>query len=211
MVHNSCTDPNSMLHSTTRLHISQYVKHLAKLLNTSSSLNTSPEKLLQRQQLWYSLTEGSDTTSVPVMRATPSVIHPPAPSLTQEAIEKIVEEFMGRQQQQQQQHTEQKRKQTKTCLACGQPKSRYENDGSSIHFFYHQGSVRYFYCSTNVFKTYSGDGLTNPRMPFQDFMETEFFQRELGATKKRVEARGQHYICIYAFSRRFYPKRLTVH
>ncbi len=28
-------------------------------------------------------------------------------------------------------------------------------------------------------------------MPFQDFMETEFFQRELGATKKRVEARGQ--------------------
>ncbi len=191
MVHNLCTDPNSMLHSTTRLHISQYVKQLAKLLNTSSSLNTSPEKLLQRQQLWYSLTEGSDTTSVPVMTVTPSVIHPPAPSLTQEAIEKIVEEFMGRQQQQQQQHTEQKRKQTKTCLACGQPKSWYENDGSSIHFFYQQGSVRYFYCSTNVFKTYGGDGLTNPRMPFQDFMETEFFQRELGATKKRVEARGQ--------------------
>ncbi|XP_073673185.1 uncharacterized protein [Garra rufa] len=42
MVHSSCTDPNSMLHSTTRLHISQYVKHLAKLLNTSSFLNTSP-------------------------------------------------------------------------------------------------------------------------------------------------------------------------
>ncbi len=183
MVHNLCTDPNSMLHSTTRLHISQYVKQLAKLLNTSSSLNTSPEKLLQRQQLWYSLTEGSDTTSVPVMTVTPSVIHPPAPSLTQEAIEKIVEEFMGRQQQQQQQHTEQKRKQTKTCLACGQPKSWYENDGSSIHFFYQQGSVRYFYCSTNVFKTYGGDGLTNPRMPFQDFMET-VLSKGTGSHKK---------------------------
>ncbi|KAA0714577.1 hypothetical protein E1301_Tti018617 [Triplophysa tibetana] len=47
MVHNSSTDPNSMLHPTTKLHIAQYVKHLAKLLNTSSSLNTSPEKLLQ--------------------------------------------------------------------------------------------------------------------------------------------------------------------
>lgn len=197
MVHNSCTDPNSMLHSTTKLHISQYVKHLAKLLNTSSSLNTSPEKLLERQQLWYSLTEGSDTTSVPVMTVTPAVVvHPPAPSLTtpltHEAIEKIVEEIMVRQQQQQQQqqHTE-KKKQTKTCLACGQPKSRYENNGSSIHFFYQQGSVRYFYCSTKVFKTYSGEGLTNPRMPFQDFMETEFFQRELEITKKRVEEKGQ--------------------
>ncbi|GAA6085636.1 uncharacterized protein LOC113642200 [Tachysurus ichikawai] len=41
---------------------------------------------------------------------------------------------MERQQQQQQQQPEQ-RKQTKTCLACGQPKSRYENDGSSVHFF----------------------------------------------------------------------------
>lgn len=124
MVHNSITDPNSMLHSITRLHISQYVKHLAKLLNTSSSLNTSSEKLHERQQLWYSLTEGSDTTSVPVMTVTPAVIHPPATSLTHEAIGKIVEEIMERQQQQQQQHTEQKKKQTKTCLACGQPKSR---------------------------------------------------------------------------------------
>ncbi|XDV21805.1 hypothetical protein PO909_026825 [Leuciscus waleckii] len=93
------------------------------------------------------------------------------------------------QQQQQQQHTE-KKKQTKTCLACGQPKSRYENDGSSIHFFYQQGSVRYFYCSTKVFKTYSGEGLTNQRMPFQDFMETEFFQRELEATTKGLRRKG---------------------
>lgn len=65
MVHNSCTDPNSMLHSTTRLHISQYVKHLAKPLNTSSSLNTSPEKLLQRQQLWYS---GQRVVTLPLFR-----------------------------------------------------------------------------------------------------------------------------------------------
>ncbi|KAL1268446.1 hypothetical protein QQF64_033809 [Cirrhinus molitorella] len=200
MVHSSCTDPNSMLHSTTRLHISQYVRHLAKLLNTSSSLNTSQEKLVETQQLWYSLTEGSDTTSVPVTTVTPAVMLPPAPPpttpMTHMAVEKIVEEIMERQQQQlqqqqQQQPTEQKKKQTKTCLACGQPKSRYENDGSSIHFFYQQGPVRYFYCSTKVFTTYSAEGLTNQRMPFQDFMETEFFQREPEATKKRVEEKGQ--------------------
>ncbi|GAA6084800.1 uncharacterized protein LOC113072108 [Tachysurus ichikawai] len=41
-----------------------------------------------------------------------------------------------------------------------------------------QGPVRYFYCSTKVFKAYSGEGLTkDPRMAFQNFMETEFFQR----------------------------------
>ncbi len=48
MVHNSSTDPNSMLHSTTKLHFSQYVKHLAKLLNTSSSLSNSREMSLKR-------------------------------------------------------------------------------------------------------------------------------------------------------------------
>ncbi|GAA6085637.1 uncharacterized protein LOC122992512 [Tachysurus ichikawai] len=80
MVHSSCTDPNSMLHPTTRLHIARYVKHLAKLLNTSTSLNTSPEKLQERQQLWHSLTEGSETTSVPVVTMHPAVGHPPAPT-----------------------------------------------------------------------------------------------------------------------------------
>ncbi|KAK2861055.1 hypothetical protein Q7C36_005221 [Tachysurus vachellii] len=123
MVHSSCTDPNSMLHPTTRLHISQYVKHLAKL------------------QLWHSLTEGSETASVPVVTLHPAVVHPPAPAqttpLTPESLEKIVEGIMERQQQQQQQPEQ--RKQTKMCLACGQPKSRYENDGSSVHFFYQQG------------------------------------------------------------------------
>ncbi|XP_037643915.1 uncharacterized protein LOC119498894 [Sebastes umbrosus] len=51
MVQRSCTDPNSLLHPTTCQHISRYVKHLAKLKNTSSSLNTSPEKVLETQQL----------------------------------------------------------------------------------------------------------------------------------------------------------------
>ncbi|XP_056600956.1 uncharacterized protein LOC130418841 [Triplophysa dalaica] len=195
MVHNSSTDPNSMLHPTTKLHIAQYVKHLAKLLNTSSSLNTSPEKLLQTQRLWHSLTEGSETTSVPVVKINPAVVNPPALALTtplsHATIERIVEGIMEKhQQQQQQQQPEQKKKQMKTCAACRQPKSRYESDGSSIHFFYQQGPVRYFYCSTKVFKAYSGEGLTNPIMPFKDFMETEFFQRELD-TKKRVEEKGQ--------------------
>lgn len=94
-------------------------------------------------------------------------------------------------QQQPQQQPGQKKSQTKTCLSCGQPKLRYESDGSSIHFFYQQIPVRYFYCSTKVFKAYGAEGLTNPKMPFKDFAETEFFQRELDATKKRVEERGQ--------------------
>ncbi|XP_032365781.1 uncharacterized protein LOC116683514 [Etheostoma spectabile] len=166
LVYNSCKDPNSMLHPTTKLHIAQYLKHLSKLLNTSSSLNTSPEKLQDRQELWHSLTKGSKTTSVPVVTMSATVVNPPPPvqtqatPLTQDSIEKI-------------------------------PKSRYENDGSSIHFFYQPGPVRYFYCSTKVFKAYGAEGLTNPKMPFNDFAQTEFFQQELDATKKRVEDRGQ--------------------
>ncbi|TWW62558.1 hypothetical protein D4764_04G0012050 [Takifugu flavidus] len=84
MVHRSAADPNSLLRPTTRFHISRYVKHLAKLLNTSSSLNTSPEKLLETQQLWYSLTEGSKTTSVPVVTMETAVVtlpQPPCPRL----------------------------------------------------------------------------------------------------------------------------------
>lgn len=55
-----------------------------------------------------------------------------------------------------------------------------------IHFFYHGGDVKYFYCSKKVFDTYSAEGLTNPRMPFEDFAETPFFQRELEASKQRA-------------------------
>ncbi|TWW53345.1 hypothetical protein D4764_0240740 [Takifugu flavidus] len=80
-VHRSAADPNSLLRPTTRFHISRYVKHLAKLLNTSSSLNTSPEKLLETQQLWYSLTEGSKTTSVPVVTMETAVVTPPTAAL----------------------------------------------------------------------------------------------------------------------------------
>ncbi|XP_036409935.1 uncharacterized protein LOC118795507 [Megalops cyprinoides] len=193
MVYRSATDPNSLLHPTTKLHISRYVKHRAKLLNTSSSLNTSQEKLLETQQLWHSLTEGSETATVPVVTMEPAIVNPPTPalttSLTPDAIEKIVEGILEKQQQQQQQQhqPEQKKRHTKTCLACGQPKSRYENDGSSIHFFYQQGPVRYFYCSKKVHQSYAAEGLSDPRMPFVDFAETEFFQRELEATKRRVE------------------------
>ncbi|XP_039902853.1 uncharacterized protein LOC120743315 [Simochromis diagramma] len=103
MVHRSATDPNSLLHPTSKVHISQYVKHLAKLLNTNSSLNISPEKLLQTQQLGHSLTEGSETTSVPVVTIEPAVFNPPPPALstplTQVSIEKIVEGILERQQQ----------------------------------------------------------------------------------------------------------------
>ncbi|KAK7944623.1 hypothetical protein WMY93_000351 [Mugilogobius chulae] len=50
---------------------------------------------------------------------------------------------------------------------------------------------QYFYCSTKVFNTYGAEGLTDPRMPFKDFVATEFFQRELEATRQRVEERQQ--------------------
>ncbi|TWW56184.1 Homeodomain-interacting protein kinase 2 [Takifugu flavidus] len=78
-----------------------------------------------------------------------AVVTPPTAALPkplmQDSIEKIVQGILEKQQQQH--RPEQKRRQTKTSLACGQPKSRYGTDGSSIHFFYQQGPVRYFYCS----------------------------------------------------------------
>ncbi|XP_065819464.1 uncharacterized protein [Labrus bergylta] len=95
-------------------------------------------------------------------------------------VEKIVTEIMEKQQQQQKQ-----KKMTRNCLACGQPKSRYLGDGSSIHFFYQTPIVKYFYCSTKVFKTYEHEGLKNPRMSFEDFAATPFFEQELDAAKQR--------------------------
>ncbi|XP_056296116.1 uncharacterized protein LOC130210151 [Pseudoliparis swirei] len=128
LVHNSCTDPNSMLHPTTKHHILQYIKHLCKLLNTSSSLNTSPEKLQERQELWHALTKGSETTRVPVVTMPVAVVNPPPPrqTLTKASIEQIVQNLIEKQQQhqQQQQQPVASKKQTKTCLSCGQPKSR---------------------------------------------------------------------------------------
>ncbi|TWW62593.1 hypothetical protein D4764_04G0012400 [Takifugu flavidus] len=176
MVHRSAADPNSLLRPTTRFHISRYVKHLAKLLNTSSSLNTSPEKLLETQQLWYSLTEGSKTTSVPVVTMETAVVTPPTAALptplTQDSIEKIVQGIL--EMEQQQQRPEQKMRQTKPCLACGQPKSPYGTGGSSIHFFYQQQVLSLLL-----------------------LLKEEFFQRELEATKKRVEDKAQRQIgCV---------------
>lgn len=97
-VHQSATDPNSLLHPTTKYHITQYIKHLAKPVNTSSSLNTSPEKLLETQKLWHSLTEESETVHVPVVKLPPAIVNPADPvsqpasekPLTQENGQKIV-------------------------------------------------------------------------------------------------------------------------
>lgn len=194
MVHQSATDPNSLLHPTTKHHIIQYTKHLAKQVNTKSSLNTSAEKLLETQKLRQSLTEGSETVHVPVLELPPAIVNPvdpvsqPAPEkpLTQENVQRMVQDMLLQQQQQQQ-----KPRQTKKCLSCGQPKSRYQSDGSSIHHFYQQGPIRYYYCSTKVFKAYSAEGLTNPLMAFEEFAQTDFFQRELQLTKNRVEEKAE--------------------
>ncbi|XP_041839193.1 uncharacterized protein LOC121638449 isoform X2 [Melanotaenia boesemani] len=171
LVHLSASDPNSVLHPTTKMHISRYVSNRAKMLNAKSSLNISLEKLQQTQQ-----------TSVPVVTMEPALFNPPTP-LTEESVERIVEGILVRQQQYRQY------RQTKTCLACGQPKSRYETDRSSIHFFYQQGPVRYFYCSQNVHQLFAAEGLSVSKMPFEKFAQTEFFQRELEATKQRGEER----------------------
>ena len=189
MVQKACTDPNSLLHPTTCQHISRYVKHLAKLKNTSSSLNTSSKKVLETQQLWQNLTTGSQTVSVPVTILPPATVNPPPvvppqeETVTRATVEKIVTD--GLQQQQRQQQQQQKKKLTRNCLACGQPKSRYLGDGSSVHYFYQSETVKYFYCSTKVFNTYASEGLTNPRMSFQEFSATSFFERELEAAKQR--------------------------
>ncbi|XP_067091479.1 uncharacterized protein [Osmerus mordax] len=185
MVHSSSTNPNSLVHPTTRLHICRYVKHLAKLQNTSSSLNINPEKLLETQQLWQHLTEDSDTVTVPVTTLSPATVNPPAQAvpLTEETIERMVSEILQRQQQQQQQTRGQKQK-TKTCLSCGQPKSRFENDGSSIHFFLPEWANQVLLL---LHQKYGAEGLTNPRMELVAFMDTPFFERELAATQQKVQ------------------------
>lgn len=191
MVHRSAADPNSLLHPTTRLHISRYVKHTAKQLNASSALNTSQERVLETQQLWQSLTDGSATTTVPVVTLEPAGPPPPPPpptpaALTPEALERLVKGIVEQQQQQQLQQQEQRKKQIKTCLACGQPKSRYSTGGSSVHYYYQMGQDRYFYCSKKVHDTYAAEGLSDTAMSFEDFSKTDFFPRELAAVKQRA-------------------------
>ena len=127
----------------------------------------------------------SKTASVPIVTIEPVRFNPPATSsptaLTQDSIEKIVQDILKLQQHQ----SEQKKRQTKNCLACGQPKSRYGTDGSSVHYFFQQGPVRYFYCSKKVHNIYAAEGLSNPKMSFEDFSSTQFFQRELEDKKKK--------------------------
>lgn len=199
LVQAAARDPNSLLHPTTKQHISRYIKHCAKRTNTSTSLNTSPEKLLETQQLWQHLTAESETKSVPVVTLPPAAVNPPASDpqeapLTKAAIEEMVRDIVQKQtalqQQQQQQQQQQSAKKTRNCLACGQPKSRFQGDGSSIHFFYQSGEVKYFYCSVRIHQLYAAEGFTDPRMPFVDFADTPFFARELEAAKVRsAEAR----------------------
>lgn len=49
--------------------------------------------------------------------------------------------------------------------------------------------MRYFYSSHKVHQTYAAEGITNPKMTFEEFAQTDFFQRELDATRKRSEER----------------------
>ncbi|KAK9952765.1 hypothetical protein ABG768_018572 [Culter alburnus] len=174
LVQAASKDPNSLLHPTTKQHISRYVKHLAKMTNTSSSLNTSSEKLQETQQLWHHLTEGSETASVPVVTLPPAPVNPPRNKpqespLTKREIEQMVKEIVEKQQQHQQQPVT---KRTRNCLACGQPKSRYLGDGTSIHFFLSQKASPILECRL----------LT--------LLKHLFFNRELQAAKQRsAEAR----------------------
>ena len=69
--------------------------------------------------IWQSLRDGSETATVPVVTMGPATVKPPAP---------FVEGIMEKQQHQ----PEEKRRPTKTCLACGQPKSRYESNERAI-------------------------------------------------------------------------------
>ncbi|XP_056444346.1 uncharacterized protein LOC130380943 [Gadus chalcogrammus] len=125
MVQRACTDPNSLLHPTTGQHISRYVKHLAKLKNTSSSLNTSPEKVLETAavaEFDHRQQNSVCTRHSPAScdRQPSSCGSPPEESLSRATVEKIVSEILQKQQQQ----PRQERKVPRNCLSCGQPKSR---------------------------------------------------------------------------------------
>ncbi|KAK0135941.1 hypothetical protein N1851_028181 [Merluccius polli] len=188
LVQTSCRDPNSLLHPTTRQHISRYVKHIAKLKNASTSLNTSPEKHLETQQLWQSDCRRGQCPGH--NSATCCAVNPATTvQINQADIERVVREVLEKKES----LTAAEEDEDLSCLACGQPKSRYLGDGSSIHFFHQAGEVRYFFCSKKVYQAYAGEGLTNPRMTFEDFAATPFYQRELeslnerGAERKRVK------------------------
>ncbi|CAL8321700.1 unnamed protein product [Arctogadus glacialis] len=162
-VQRPCTDPNSLLHSTTCQHISRYVKHLAKLKNTSSSQHQPREgfgdsaavaEFDHRQP--NSLCTRHNPASCdrqPSSCGSP----PPEESLSRATVEKIVTEILQKQQQQPQQ----KKK---------------------------SPEVKYFYCSTRVFKMYGDEGLKDPRMSFEGFAASPFFAREIEAVEERSAA-----------------------
>ncbi|CAL8266066.1 unnamed protein product [Merluccius merluccius] len=145
--------------------------HPAPPAKAPASRDSSPQAALmgtETQQLWQSLT--AEAVSVPVTTLPPAVVNPPAvnPSVNQAEIERVVREVLENTAQQQQQQ-QQKKKLTRTCLACGQPKSRYLGDGSSIHFF-HQ----------------AGEGMTDT-MTWRDFQQSKHY----GAEKQRwTEEKG---------------------
>ena len=108
------------------------MKHLAKLINTSSSLNTIPEKVLETQQLWQRLTVESQTVSVPVTPLPPAPVNPPTPlppvnpptvgstedaPLTKATVEVMVKEILEKQQAaMQQQQQQQQPTKPRNCL-----------------------------------------------------------------------------------------------
>ncbi|KAK2825158.1 hypothetical protein Q7C36_019085 [Tachysurus vachellii] len=134
-----------------KLHHDQYVRsipleegQLVYLRELGTGGRHKIQNLNPAGRLFQTSWRTNHRSSVDVGFLTSFFMHPPAHAqttpLTPESLEKIVEGIMERQQQQQQQQQQQKqqpeqRKRTKTCLACGQPKSRYENDGSFVHFF----------------------------------------------------------------------------
>ncbi|KAK0135940.1 hypothetical protein N1851_028180 [Merluccius polli] len=73
---------------------------------------------------------------------------------------------------------------TRTCLACGQPKSCYLGDGSSIHLFHQAGEVRYYYGS----KKYSR--LMQQRTSPIQRSGTGGLEAEGGVEKEAPEARS---------------------
>ncbi|KAF7223217.1 uncharacterized protein [Nothobranchius furzeri] len=192
LVQAASRDPNSLLRPTAKQHRSRYVKHLAKTTNTSSPLNTSSETLLETQQLWHNLTEGSETVAVPVVTIPPATVNPPSikaqdPPLTKTEIEKMVKDIVQKHQEQQQ--PAKKEQETVSHVASRSHVSGGWGvggvGGSSVHFFffYQSGEVKYFYCSVKVHQTYAPEGLTDPWMPFVDFANSPFFMRELEAAK----------------------------
>ncbi|KAK0150125.1 hypothetical protein N1851_009109 [Merluccius polli] len=171
----SCTPP------PTRQHISRYVKHVAKLKNASTSLNTSPEKLLETQQLWQRLT--AEEVSVPI--TTPAVVNPPAVNPSQSAttvqmvnqaeIERVVREVLEKRQP----YSSRRRRRGPVSHVASPSPATLGMDPPST-------------CSTRL-ESLPDLCRRRPHQSEDDFAATPFYQRELeslkerGAERKRVK------------------------